>query len=81
MYRFAGVLLLAAFAGCARVDVEAEKAALMTADREWSQTTKDLDKFMTYVASDATTYAPGAPAMVGTDAIRKGINDKLDSTL
>ena len=34
---------------------EAEKTALMTADREWSQTTKDLDKFMTYRrASDAT---------------------------
>jgi hypothetical protein len=41
MRRFGCVLLLAAFAGCAKVDVEAEKTALMTADREWSQTTKD----------------------------------------
>ena len=73
MHRFAGVLLLAACAGCAKVDVAAEKTALMAADREWSQTTKDLNNFMTYIASDATSYAPGAPAMVGTDAIRKGM--------
>lgn len=71
MRRFGCVLLLAALAGCAKVDVEAEKAALMTADKEWSQTTKDLDKFMTYFASDATSYAPGAPAVTGTDGIRK----------
>jgi ketosteroid isomerase-like protein len=71
MHRFAGVLLLAAFAGCAKVDVEAEKTALMTADKDWSQTTKDLDKFMTYFAADATSYAPGAPAVTGTDGIRK----------
>jgi ketosteroid isomerase-like protein len=63
---------LIALAGCARsVDVEAEKTALMTVDREWSQTTKDLDKFMSYFASDATSYAPGAPAVTGTDGIRK----------
>ena len=77
MHRFACVLLLAAFAGCAKVDVEAEKTALMTADREWSQTTKDLDKFMSYVASDATAYAPGAPAATGTDAIRKTWGEML----
>ncbi|HZJ33694.1 MAG TPA: DUF4440 domain-containing protein [Vicinamibacterales bacterium] len=71
MRRFGCVLLLAALAGCAKVDVEAEKTALMTADKEWSQTTKDLDKFMTYFASDATSYAPGAPAVTGTDGIRK----------
>ena len=71
MRRFGCVLLLAALAGCAKVDVEAEKSSLMTADKEWSQTTKDLDKFMTYFASDATSYAPGAPAVTGTDGIRK----------
>ena len=63
--------------GCARVDVEAEKTALMTADREWSQTVKDLDKFMSYFASDATVYATGAPAMTGTDAIRKALGAML----
>jgi len=71
MHRFACVLLLAAFAGCARADIEVEKTALMTSDREWSQTTNDLDKFMTYFASDATSYPPGAPAVTGTEGIRK----------
>ena len=77
MRRFGCVLLLAALAGCAKVDVEAEKTALMTADKEWSQTTKDLDKFMTYFASDATSYAPGAPAVTGTDGIRKAMGEML----
>ena len=75
MRRYAYVLLLAMVAGCAKVDVEAEKTALMTADREWSQTTKDIDKFMTFVASDATSYAPGTPAVSGTDGIRKLMGD------
>src|SRR5262245_17702808 len=79
MRRFAYVLLLAASAGCAKVDVEAEKTALMTTDREWSQTTKDLDKFMTYFASDATSYAPGAPAVTGTDGIRKAMGDMFST--
>ena len=73
MRRYAYVLLFAASVGCARVDVEQEKTALMTVDREWSQTTKDLDKFMSYFASDATVYATGAPAVTGTDAIRKAL--------
>ena len=47
MRRFVCVVLLAGFTGCARVDVEAEKTALMATDREWSQTSKDLDKFIT----------------------------------
>jgi ketosteroid isomerase-like protein len=77
MRRYGYVLLLVGLAGCARVDVEAEKTALMTADREWSQTTKDLDKFMTYWAPDATAYAPGMPAVAGADGIRKAMGEML----
>ena len=75
MRRYAYVLLLAASVGCARVNVEQEQTALMTADREWSQTTKDLDKFMSYFAADATAYAPGAPMATGTEAVRKLVSD------
>ena len=77
MRGFVCVLLLAGCVGCARVDVETEKTALMTADREWSQTTKDLDKFMTYFASDATSHAPGAPSVTGTDGIRKEMAEMM----
>ena len=78
MRRYAYAVALIALAGCARsVDVEAEKTALMTADREWSQTIKDLDKFMSYFASDATIYATGAPAVTGTDGIRKAMGEMM----
>jgi ketosteroid isomerase-like protein len=54
-----------------RVNLEQERTALMQRDREWAQTTKEVDKFLSYFTSDATVYAPGAPALKGTDAIRK----------
>jgi ketosteroid isomerase-like protein len=79
MRRFAFVLLLAGVAGCARVDVEAEKTALLTVDKEWSQTTKDIDKFMSYVATDANAYPPGAPMASGTEAIRKTVSDMFSA--
>jgi ketosteroid isomerase-like protein len=53
------------------VNVEQEGAALLQLDKEWSQTVKDRDKFLSYFASDATAYPPGAPAAVGVAAIRE----------
>jgi ketosteroid isomerase-like protein/quercetin dioxygenase-like cupin family protein len=65
------LMLTLAGAGCARAaNVEQERSAVLALDREWSQSTKDVDKFTSYFASDATVYAPGAPAMKGADAIR-----------
>jgi ketosteroid isomerase-like protein len=60
-----------AVAGCGRVDVEQERAALLEADRQWSQSAKDLDLFMSFYTPDAASYPPGMPELVGTDAIRK----------
>ena len=72
MHRYAYVVALGMLISCARsADVEQERAALEAADRGWSETTKDADKFVSYFASDATIYAPGMPAVTGTDAIRK----------
>jgi len=66
------VLVVVGLAGCARsANVEQERNALLAADREWSQTTKDVDKFASYFAADATTYPEGMPAVNGADAIRK----------
>lgn len=66
------VVTFVMLAGCARsADVETERNALMTVDREWSQTTKEPDKFVSYLAADATMYPPGMPAVRGTDTIRK----------
>ncbi len=53
------------------VNVEQERTALMQRDRDWSQTTKDVDKFMSFFASDAALYGTGMPVVSGADAIRQ----------
>lgn len=52
------------------VNVERERNTLLELDREWSQSTKDLDKFLTYYAPDASVYPPGMPVATGPGAIR-----------
>lgn len=45
------------------VDVEKEKSALMTVDADWAKTTGDADKFVSFLAPDATMALTGAPGM------------------
>ena len=74
MYRWMCVLALGAALSAAcgtSVNVEQERTALMARDRDWAASTKDVDKFMSFFAPDATVYPPGAPLERGTDAIRK----------
>ena len=72
MRRYVCAVALVALVGCApSVNVEQEQTALLEADRAWSQVARDVDKFVANFASDATIYAPGMPAVTGTDAIRK----------
>ena len=78
MHRSLGFIALAASltAACAQtVDVEQEKNALLAVDREWSMSTTDTDKFMSYVASDARMYPTGMPVVTGADAIRKTMTE------
>jgi ketosteroid isomerase-like protein/quercetin dioxygenase-like cupin family protein len=77
MRRWTGVLLIAGFvAGCRpATNVEQEREALMTLDREWSASVKDLDKFMSYFAPDASVYAPGMPVVTGTGPIRDAMTE------
>lgn len=66
-------------AGCApSANVEQERNALMEQDRAWSQTTKDLEKFLTYYAPDASVFVPGMPIATGTAPIREAFT-KLTS--
>jgi ketosteroid isomerase-like protein len=55
------------------VNVEKERNALMELDRGWSQTTKDLEKFLTYWAPDASAYPQGMPIATGSAAIREAV--------
>jgi ketosteroid isomerase-like protein len=66
-------IALAAFAaGCTpAVNVEQERAALMAADRAWSETTKDPEKMAASIADGGSVYPPGMPIVTGGDAIRK----------
>lgn len=58
-------------AGCApSVNLEQERNSLLALDREWSQTTKDTEKFLSYFAPDASVYPQGMPVARGTAAIR-----------
>jgi len=67
-------------AGCGKsVNVEQERNGLLAVDREWSQTTTDLNKFVSYYTADASLYPQGMPVATGTDAIREALT-KMSST-
>lgn len=73
MRRHVGLVAVLALltAGCSSsVNVEQERTALLAVDREWSETTKDAEKFLSYFAPEASFYAPGAPVATGAAAIR-----------
>jgi ketosteroid isomerase-like protein len=55
------------------VDVAAERAALVRADKAWSDAAaaRDVETVLSYWTDDATVYPPGQPAVVGTDALRR----------
>jgi ketosteroid isomerase-like protein len=66
------IALAACATGCApAAHVDQERAALMAADRAWSETTKDPEKMASYIADGGSVYAPGMPVVTGGDAIRK----------
>ena len=58
--------------GCAQsTNVAAERDALMALDREWSQTTKDVEKFVSYYAPDAAVYPPNMPLVTGSGKVKE----------
>ena len=85
MRRSAWILGLAlAWVSCAAacapsVNVEQERNALLALDREWSQTTKDMNKFVSYYASDASLHPQGMPSATGSTAIMDAFM-KISST-
>ena len=74
MRRHIGLLMILTGAGLAAcgtgANVEQERSALLARDREWSESVKDLEKFVSYYAPDATVYAQGMPKTTGPQAIR-----------
>jgi ketosteroid isomerase-like protein/quercetin dioxygenase-like cupin family protein len=62
------------------VNVEQERNALMQRDRDWSQTPKDVNKFLSFFTSDGAAYVPGMPLVKGTDALRKAFTEMSSAT-
>jgi ketosteroid isomerase-like protein len=70
-YLWSFVAAVALASGCARsVNLDQERASLMAADLAWSQSVKDLDKFASFVAGDASFYPPGMPVVTGQASVR-----------
>src|SRR5262249_13133526 len=53
------------------VNVGRERTLLLEVDNQWSQSTNDVDKFLSYYATDAAVYPPGMPIAKGTAPIRE----------
>jgi ketosteroid isomerase-like protein len=63
-------------AGCGTsINVEQERDNLLAVDREWSQTTKDTDKFLSYFAPEGSVHPPGMPVSTGAAAIRDAFTE------
>jgi ketosteroid isomerase-like protein len=58
-------------------NVEQERTALISTDREWSQTTKAPEKFADYFAEDGVSYPPGMPMIKGKEAIGKTFTEMM----
>ena len=68
------IAVAAVSAGCGKsVNVEQERNALLALDREWSQTTTDINKFVTYYTADGSLYPQGMPVVTGPEAIREAL--------
>jgi uncharacterized protein (TIGR02246 family) len=73
------ILALVANAGCGaqhKVNLSTEEAAIRRTDAGWlaAASAHDLDRILPFWADDATILAPGTPAIVGKDAIRKYVS-------
>ncbi|HUF12990.1 MAG TPA: DUF4440 domain-containing protein [Longimicrobiales bacterium] len=76
--RVLSVLPLLGLAACAAdepaVDIEAEKAALLELDAEWSRLASegaDVDAIVSYWSDDAIVVPPDQPAVRGREALRE----------
>ena len=80
------LVFFSVLAGCAPqsepIDLEAEKSAILEADRAWSETLKGMDEndlyvpdaFGSFFAKDARLLLPGAPLAVGNKEIGQALS-------
>ena len=67
------VVFASVLAGCAPqpepIDLEAEKSAILEADRAWSETPPNVESFVSFFAEGARFLPPDAPLAVGAEEI------------
>ena len=65
--------------GCAHVDLEADRAAILATDRPWQDAiaAKDVERSVSFWSDDAVILAPGQPSLVGKDAIRRFVSESF----
>jgi ketosteroid isomerase-like protein/quercetin dioxygenase-like cupin family protein len=75
-WRLVALAAIGMAAACTRPpDVDAERAALLAADREWSESLRqDVDSFLSYLTPDATIHIAGLPRLDSMDEIREEIS-------
>ena len=74
VWLMAACIALAAACGGSSTAVDRERQALMVRDREWSQGSKDIEKFLSFYAPEGSLYLPGMPVATGRENIRKAAN-------
>ena len=55
-------------------DPETERSEIVRLDKEWAAAAadgRDMERILSFWSDDATVFPPGAPAVVGKDAIRR----------
>jgi uncharacterized protein (TIGR02246 family) len=76
------LLAMVASAGCGaqhKLNPSTEEAAIRRTDAGWlaAASAHDLDRILAFWSDDATILAPGTPAIVGKDAIRKYVSSSF----
>jgi ketosteroid isomerase-like protein len=81
--KFTTVIILLTIAFCTlEADSDKERAAILERDKQWAAAVaegRDVDLIVSFWADDATVFPPGAPAVVGKDAIRKFVQQSLST--
>lgn len=70
-----GLAMLLAAGNVAAANIEEEQNVLLELDRAWAESTKDLEKFLSFYAPDASVYPPGMPVVNGSTAIRQTLTE------
>jgi ketosteroid isomerase-like protein len=75
------VVVAAVMVACERpIQTDREREALLQTDKVWASVvgSRDVDKIVSYWADDAIVLPPGAPALVGKQAIREFVTQSLE---